>query len=135
MRKLPGMTAFLLVATPILVGQTQAARPVQERQKADYVLSGLVTAVYGHESLGYKEYIVEIKVEQVDKGMGIKKGDTFRAFCYQRKEGKASIEFDSAGHKAVPKEGSRIKVFVFHSQGRSEGCYPDWFDVLPADGK
>ncbi len=101
------------------VGLLCAARPVEKREQADYVVSGKVTAVYSRETAGYREFIVEIEVAEVEKGAGIRNGDTFRAFCYQRKEGKGGLEFDTAGHTTVPKEGQQVKVFV-KSSGRTE---------------
>ncbi len=105
-------------------------RPVEKREQADYIVSGVVTAVYGRETRGYQEYVIEMMVEHVEKGAGIKKGDTFRAFCYQRKEGKGGLEFDTAGHNMVPKEGQRVKAFVNRAAGRNEGVYPDWIDIV-----
>jgi hypothetical protein len=113
----------------------RADRPIEKREDATYVLSGTVRAVYVQDTKGYRSYIVELTVEQVTKGEGLKKGDCFRAFCYQRKEGAASLEFDTAGHTTVPKEGQRIKVFVNRARGRNEGIYPDWVDVLPGTKK
>lgn len=127
--------ALIVLATIIVAAKpASAARPVVKREKADYVLTGPVQALYIQESKGYRSYIVEIKVEEVEKGEGLKKGDTFRAYCYQRKEGKGGLEFDTDGHKVVPKQGQRVKMFVMHGGGHNEGCYPDWIDVL-ADAK
>jgi hypothetical protein len=123
-------------------GLARAERPAEDRAKADYVLTGLVTAVYRQETKGYFNYIVEIKIEQVHKGPGFKKGDTFRAFCYQRKPGVgggvAGLEFDSGGHGTVPTQGQQVRIFVNRGHGWNEGVYPDWVDVLgkaPAKGR
>jgi hypothetical protein len=120
----------LLAISGLSVGPARADRPVERRERADYVVSGMVSAVYSRESAGYRDYIIEITVEAVEKGAGIKKGDTFRAFCYQRKEGKGGLEFDTAGHNVVPKEGQQIRAFVKRGNGRNEGVYPNWIDIL-----
>jgi hypothetical protein len=112
------------------VGPVRADRPVEKREQADYVVAGAVTAVYSRETAGYWEYVIEIRVEKVEKGAGVQKGHTFRAFCYQRKPGKGGLEFDTAGHTTVPKEGQRVKAFVNRSGGRYEGVYPDWVDIV-----
>lgn len=117
------------------VGPGRAARPVEKREQADYVIAGAVTAVYSRETTGYREYVIDIRVEQVEKGGGIKKGNTFRAYCYQRKEGKGGLEFDTAGHNTVPKEGQRVKAFVNRAGGRNEGVYPDWIDIVSGSRK
>lgn len=105
-------------------------RPIEKREEADYVVAGVVTAVYTRETAGYRDYIVEIRVETVVKGAGIRQGDSFRAFCYQRKEGKGGLEFDSPGHDTVPREGQRVRAFVNGEGGRNEGVYPDWIDII-----
>lgn len=121
-----------LMIGAVATGFATADRPNQKRENADYVVVGKVGAVYVRNTEGYREYIIELSVEAVEKGEGLKKGDTLRAFCYQRKEGKGGLEFDSAGHSAVPKEGQRIKAFVNRDRGRHEGVYPNWFDPTPA---
>lgn len=125
----------LLVAAIFGVGPGRAARPVEKREQADYAISGAVTAVYSRETTGYREYVIDIRVEQVEKGAGIKQGNTFRAYCYQRKEGKGGLEFDTAGHNTVPKEGQRVKAFVNRAGGRNEGVYPDWIDIVSGSRK
>jgi hypothetical protein len=125
----------LLTVVAVAVRTAQADRPDEGRKQADYVISGTVHAVYVQDTKGYRMYVVEIKVEEVEKGARLKKGDTFRAFCYQLKEGFGGLEYDTAGHTAVPKVGQRIKAFVKDGRGRNEGIYPDWFDVIRGTGK
>lgn len=119
----------LLAAWVVAVSPAKADRPIEIRDKASHIVTGVVEAVYVQQTKGYSNYIVEIKVEEVEKGAGVAKGDTFRAFCYQRKAGAGGLEFDTAGHDVVPKEGMRVKAFVKHQSGRNEGVYPDWVDV------
>lgn len=119
----------LLVVSLFAVEPVRAERLHQKREQADYVVSGVVTAVTSHESAGYRNYVIEIRVEEVEKGAGIKKGETFRATCYRR-TAKASLQFDSAGHTTVPREGQQVKAFVMRAGGRNEGVYPNWIDIL-----
>lgn len=105
-------------------------RPIEKRENTDYIISGMVTSVYTRETTGYRDYIVEIKVELVEKGAGIRQGDSFRTFCYQRKEGKGGLEFDTPGHNIVPREGQRVRAFINWAGGRNEGVYPDWIDII-----
>ena len=123
---LAGLCAMCLLSAAM----ARADRPVQKREAATYVVSGTVQAVYVRETKGYREYIVELTIEQVGKGEGLQKRDCFRAFCYQRKQGAGGLEFDTAGHKTIPQEGQRVQVFVNRANGRNEGVYPDWVDVL-----
>jgi hypothetical protein len=123
-----GGSAVLLgfIATQFLA----AERPTERRADADLVVVGKVSGVFIRETEGYKHYLIEVYVESMEKGSG-RRGDILRLSCYQRRPGKDSLEFDSAGHSAVPKEGQRIKAFANAKRGRNEGIYPEWFDVLP----
>jgi hypothetical protein len=125
--------AFAVVG--VVARPVEAARPGDTRDQADCVFSGTVKAVYARDTTGYRQYVVEIGIEQVAKGAGLNKGDTFRAFCYQRKAGAGGLEFDTAGHNAIPREGQRIRAFVKSGRGRNEGVYPDWFDVIRATNR
>ncbi len=130
MRSASGITTPLFLAAMLGAGTIQAMRPIEKRENADYVISGTVAAVYIRETKGYRDYVVEISVEKVEKGSDIRTGDIFRALCYQRKPGMGGLEFDTAGHKTVPKEGQRVTAFVMRLGGRNEGVSPDWIDIL-----
>jgi hypothetical protein len=45
------------------------------------------------------------------------------------------LQFDTAGHKTVPKEGERVKMYVIRARGNYEGTYPDWVNILPPKEK
>jgi len=134
MRRISVASTLLLVSA-LGVGLVRAERPTQKRENADYIVTGKVTAVYSQETDGYRNYIIDIRVEKVEKGAGIKKGELFRAFCYQRKPGKGGLQYDSRGHTQVPKEGQKVKAFVNRARGLYEGVYPNWFDVLQEEKK
>jgi hypothetical protein len=134
MRTTSVLSALLLVSA-LSVGVVRAERPTQKRENADYVVTGTVTAVYSQETDGYRNYVIDIRVDKVEKGAGIKKGELFRAFCYQRKPGKGGLKYDSRGHTQVPKEGQKVKAFVNRARGLYEGVYPNWFDVLQEEKK
>jgi hypothetical protein len=116
-------TLFILAGLAVVaaaVGPAQADRPRQRRDQADYVLGGAVQAVYARDTKGYRADVIESKVEEVEKGTGLNRGDTFRAYCYRRKAGMGGLEFDTAGHKAAAATGvvgptaeptTRIPVF------------------------
>jgi hypothetical protein len=126
MRQFPVLVGlFVLLLLPWT--EVPAMRPIENPDNAYYVVIGTVRAVHMQETKGYRNYTIELTIEQVTKGDGLKKGDSFLASCYQRKKGVDGLEFDSAGHKTVPKEGQRVKVFVKQT---GEGIYPDWVDVL-----
>lgn len=124
-----------VIASLFISCSAWAARPTEKRENAAFVVTGVVEAVYVQEAKNYRNYIVELRVEQVEKGTGVKKGDTFYAFCYRRKAGVDAFEADSSGHRDVPEERQRVKVFTKNNGGQHEGIYPDWFDALPAAKK
>jgi hypothetical protein len=105
----------------LLPGPVSAERPVQKRDRADYVLSGPVTAVYARDTKGYWQFIVEIRIEKVYKGSGLKKGDTFRAFCYQRKKGFGGLQYDTPGTSWFRRRASRSKSSSTASAGATRG--------------
>ncbi|MCC9604521.1 hypothetical protein LOC68_27610 [Blastopirellula sp. JC732] len=125
-RKLQQIVAILLAVT--FVGVSMAERPSEDRSIADYVLTGKVTAVYRRDHFDYANYIVEMRVESVTKGKNIKPGEIFRAYCFQRHPGQFSP--GASGHDVVPKENSKVRVFVKRENGQNEGVYSDWVDVL-----
>src|SRR3954471_8644966 len=107
---MPKAAASLVLC--LAVAAALADRPNQGRADADHVVVGKVRAVYASESKGYRSYVVEIAVEEVEKGAGLKKGDSYWAYCYQRKPGFGGLEFDTPGHATVPKVGQRVRAFV-----------------------
>ncbi len=52
------------------VSATLAERPTEKREDADIVLTGRVSAVYARDTLGYRDYIIEVKVDEVTRGRG-----------------------------------------------------------------
>jgi hypothetical protein len=126
-------SASVLAIVVTLIGSDAfAERLPEKRENADIVVTGTVERVYQHESEGYYHYIVELKIEEVEKGENIQPGGTFRAFCYDRKPAAPGSQLSpgSRGHNVIPSESQRIRVFV--NSGSNEGIYPDWADVLPA---
>lgn len=122
---------FLVLLVPSAV--TRADRPQESREKATYIFTATVRSVYVRGTETEADCIVELVVEEVTKGDGLRKGRTFYAYCSKHTPKPGS--FDAAGHNKVPEPGQRVKVYVNDAQGRNEGVYQDWFDVLPAAKK
>ena len=123
------LAACLLAAVTCFVGSSRAERPPERRADATYVITGNVDRVYQHTTSRYRYYIVKIRVEQVDRGKGVKPDDIFYASCFQRRPN-APLEPSPQGHRAIAREGQKIKAYVNDRGGENEGVYPDWFDVL-----
>jgi hypothetical protein len=121
----------LFVTLAALAAGTVACEPANAaeawpRKSAQNVVTGTITAVYVRETRDKWYYIVEIKVEEVEKGE-LKEGDTCRA-TYSQFRRRNDVHPNPAG----PKEGQRVKAF-FDQQGR--GAYPKWMDALPPSVK
>jgi hypothetical protein len=78
--------------------------------------------------------VVKIKIENTERTSGAQHGETISVYCFQRKPSLLPIATEG-GHKAVPKEGQRIRALVKTRHNRLEGIYPDWFHVLDLNAK
>jgi hypothetical protein len=121
--------ALALVALACFAATARADRPTEKRSDATYVITGTVEAVYTDDGGEYRGHIVAIAIEAAEKGPGLKKGEILYASCYRRKPDAPGINWDS-GHDLVPKVGSRIRAFVNRGNGKNEGVFPNWVDVL-----
>jgi hypothetical protein len=98
-------------------------------------VSGLVKGVYTRDEGHYHHYIVEVVVDEVEKGKDLEAGKTLYVYSFDRKRN-APLEPSASGHEDPPKKGQRIKAFVKDGKGRHEAIYPNWYDeVQPADSK
>jgi len=125
--RLPAILALAALAS--FATAALAARPVEKRSDATYVVTGTVAAVYTEDGAEYRGHVVAIRIEAVEKGTGLKRGEVLYASCYKRKADAPGINWDS-GHEVVPKVGARIKAFINRGDGKNEGVFPDWVDVL-----
>ena len=123
------LAACLLAAVTCFVGSLRAELPPERRADATYVLTGTVDRVYHHTTNHYRHYIIRIWVERVDRGKGVKPDEIFYASCFQRRAD-APPQAAPRGHRAIPREGQKIKAYVNDRGGENAGVYPNWFDVL-----
>ncbi len=121
------LSALLILAA--FAATARADRPVENRSEATYVVTGTVAAVYADDGGEYRGYVVAIRIDGVEKGPGLKPGETLYAYCYRRKPDAPGINWDP-GHDVVPKVGARVRAFVNRGDGRNEGVFPNWVDVL-----
>ena len=119
----------LILALTCLAATARADRPIEKRSEATYVVTGTVAAVYTEDGGEYRGHVVAIRIEAVEKGPGLKPGEILYAYCYQRKPDAPGINWDP-GHDVVPKVGSRVRAFVNRGDGKNEGVFPNWVDVL-----
>jgi hypothetical protein len=131
-----GVLATLVVAT-----HASAERAPEERSQATHVVVGKVEGVYVREEGDTRHYVVEIAVEKAEKGDNVKAGDTvyFRCYMwtpdfYKGKKLTAAEEkrlgYRGPAYDGVPKEGERVRMFAKFREGKYDGVYPSWYDVL-----
>ena len=134
------MAAVTALAFP---SDVLAERPPEQRDQATHVVLGTVEGVYVREDGRARDYLVEIAVEKIEKGDGLKLGEPFFARCYlwnpdfykgkklSEKEQK-QLAPQGPAYDGVPKEGERVRVYAKHRAGKYHGIYPDWYDVVPS---
>ena len=123
-------TVFAMVSL-IVVPASFADRAPVDRKTAKFVFEGEVESVEKSEDGEHDWYLVHIKIQRVEKGEGIKAGDTFKATCYRLVRPKPK-SFASPGHGFAPAKGTQIKAHVsdHNTHGGYEGVYPEWYDAI-----
>jgi hypothetical protein len=136
-----GTVSAALLAAAALDTDSLAERAPEDRRQATHVVVGTVEGVYVRKEGDTLHYIVEIAVEKVEKGDGLKPGERFYVGCYlwdrDALKGKKLSEEEQkqlarrgAAYDGVPREGERVKAYAKHGWGKYAGVYPDWYDVL-----
>jgi|ERR1700730_7213806 hypothetical protein len=149
------LSAVLSISLIMLLCLTTfAGRRVEKREEATHVFTGTVKTVQATTKERTIDYVVEVTVESVEKGQGIKVGETLPINCYMRndeffkKKSKEELREEGPGsvpksYKTVPNQGERIKVCAYKapeavrlengSYGfvkKYYGIYPDWYDLI-----
>jgi len=125
---------FALLVALATQTSTRAEIPPESRAKADFVVTGVVRGVYVRDEKNYHNYIIELQVDEVEKGKNLEPRDTLYVSCYKRKS-TAPQEPSAGGHRAIPKEDQRIKAYVKDDRGKHNAIYPNWFDEAKPAGK
>jgi hypothetical protein len=134
----------VMLAAGALATESLAERAPEDRQQATHVVIGRVDGVYVRKDERTLHYIVEITVEKVEKGDGLKPGEALYVGCYLwdpdwlkgkklSEQEQKQIALEGPAYDGVPKEGQRVKVYARHVQGKYVGVYPDWYDVLKSE--
>jgi hypothetical protein len=129
--------ALLLVSDSVL-----AVRRVEKRDDATNIFIGTVKIVNAEKGKGLIRYDVEVTVEKVEKGLGIRSDDVIHVRCYMRdpdwlksktltkEDRKRDALLRDSSYKSVPKKGNRVRIYANDGGDHYNGIYPDWFDLI-----
>jgi hypothetical protein len=120
---------------------THAERAPEEKSAASHVVVGVVEGVYVRKENGTFYYMVEIAIEKVEKGEGIKAGGTLYVSCYRHdpnwlrgkdlsEKEKKEFAFRGSSYESVPKEGERIRVYAKQWGSKYSAIFPSWYDAM-----
>ena len=123
------MRLILIFTTALLPLAASAERMSETREDATHKLTGKVESVTKERKSGYTYFTVKIRIDTMTKGEGFKPGDVVEVTCFKRNPG-IFLSPGASGHGDPPKKGARIRAFVNRSPKKTEGVYPDWFDVI-----
>lgn len=127
----------ILIATTLLAAlaaSMHAERPRESSEKATFVVTGTVSRVFERDAGHNTEYIVQIRIDAVEKGKELQPKQTLYAYSFRRKPD-APLEPSASGHLKPPREGQRIRARIKYSRGTMEGIYPTWYEILPPQKK
>lgn len=123
--------------------------PEQKLKESTHIVNGTVKGVYNRDvetglyGKGTVEthYLVEIEVQNVEKGTGISKGDIVYARCWRiKKHGASGPMPGPSGHFGIPNPGDAVRAFLakgkYGPTGQSDnGCavlYPNGIEPFKA---
>jgi hypothetical protein len=134
------VVASAALATPLRAEKVEMS-PEELRKTATHVITGQVTAVYERtEAAGdwkYTRYVAEIRVEECEKGDGVKKGDLVYARYWRRAWiGKGQVPPSTAGHRGLPSDGEPLRVYLARNayDGFGFDNKDGGFNVIGANG-
>src|SRR5262249_13916791 len=97
--------------------------------------------VYVQQDKEFHRYVVEIAVEKVEKGDGLKAGETLYVRCYlwnreyykdkklsEKEEKQIALRWSS--YDGVPVIGQRVRTWTRRQAGKQHGIYPAWYEVV-----
>ncbi len=123
--------AMLAGLSTIAHGNGERREPERLKADATHVVRGRVEQVYTTEreqADGQKDtlYVIEILVDGIDKGEGLKAGELLYARCWKAKDRPKDFK-GSLGQLAIPGAGSKVWAYLKHER---KGGY----DILVPNG-
>jgi hypothetical protein len=123
-------TSAPLAVVALMAGVALAERPPEQRKDADVVVRGeLVKIAPKEEKIGGKQdgvlatYQADLKVTSVEKGAGIKAGDTLKISWIHITKKPTGNFVGAFGHDYKVKKGDHVEVHLMKREG-------DTFEVI-----
>jgi hypothetical protein len=117
------MLLALLMPTQVTAERVPLS-PEALKAEATHIVTGLVKAVYGLDKLSTSygegtietDYLLEIEVQTVEKGEGLKPGDLLYVRSWKVKKPGVRRIPGPYGHFIIPAKGERIRAFVVYGR-------------------
>jgi hypothetical protein len=124
-------TAFVvgLLALALVVQRANAERPLEKKESATNVVTGVIKQIDTKESKFGADgvqtnYTAEIAVAKVEKGEGIKAGDTIKINWFHVTKRPSKLLPGAYGHGyAVAKKGETVRVYLMKRNSGYEVIY------------
>jgi hypothetical protein len=117
--------------------------PEQKLKESTHVVNGVVKAIYSRdvESGLYgkgtieTQYLLEIEIQDIEKGAGLAKGDMVYARCWRiKKHGVSGPMPGPSGHFGIPNPGESVRAFLAKGKYGPTGQSDNGFAVVYPNG-
>lgn len=128
------------VAVPVMAEKVPMS-PAEMLKTATHVVKGQVNSIYERvvRDVNWETtyYVAEVRVDECEKGDGLKKGDLMYVRYWQRGWiGKGNPPPSTAGHRGLPVQGETLRIYTSRNayDGFSTGNNDSGFNVLGTNG-
>ena len=126
--------ALLVPSAPVSPAAAALERPSMERADASVVVVGTVRGVFtAGAGTRHVQRVTLLEVEDVERGEDLVPGKFLYVYTFENRMGPIPTP-GAGGHKGYKPAGFRLRVWVVGEDGRNEGLYPEWYEVLPPKG-
>jgi len=134
-------TLTVVLTTITALAEKVNMSPEQLRKTATHVVTGQVAAIYERtvrdQNWETTYYVAEVKVNDCEKGDGLKKGDLMYVRYWHRGWiGQGQVPPSTSGHRGLPTIGETLRIYTARNayDGFSNGNNDGGFNVIGANG-
>jgi hypothetical protein len=137
------LAALIMLTATTVWAERVPLSPEQQKAEATHIVTGVVKAIYSREvettlyGKGTLEthYLLEIEVQEVEKGAGIEKGAITYARCWRlKKHGASGSVPGPSGHFDIPREGEQVRAFLAKGKYVPTGQADNGFTLVYPNG-